>query len=315
MSPIADNTCFLSPFDDIYPMKTRIESTAQLGSAIRDRRRAQRLTQEELARRAAVGRQWVNQSERGKAGAPLPLVLAVLGVLGCHLTVEDEAQEEFASPHRNATENKPTKTFASAVETEPTPAATPHSESSGEGETPLKTNDSHCYTVADLLAAGFTPDPSRLFEKSYRPQLREMVAHVVSIEAPIFQDLLARRIARAHGLNRATNKVQKTVRKLIDTRFDRSAEGRRGIIWSENTDRQQFPPYRRASLSERDHADIPLVELASLARTSLAKTVQEVASFMRDKLGLTRLAPNTRKRFETAAQLALDRRHDRREFR
>jgi HTH-type transcriptional regulator / antitoxin HipB len=58
-----------------------IRTPADLGAAIRDRRKSLSLSQSELAKRAGVGRQWLVAVERGKPGVELALVLRVLDTL------------------------------------------------------------------------------------------------------------------------------------------------------------------------------------------------------------------------------------------
>ena len=58
-----------------------IRTPADLGAAIRDRRKSLGLSQSELAKRAGVGRQWLVAVERGKPGVELALVLRVLDTL------------------------------------------------------------------------------------------------------------------------------------------------------------------------------------------------------------------------------------------
>ena len=56
----------------MIPSRKRVSSDlADLGLAIRDRRRKLKLSQTELARKAEVGRQWVVAIEQGKSRAEL----------------------------------------------------------------------------------------------------------------------------------------------------------------------------------------------------------------------------------------------------
>ncbi|MGQ0463707.1 MAG: type II toxin-antitoxin system Y4mF family antitoxin [Sporichthyaceae bacterium] len=59
-----------------------------LGAAIRRRRRALRLTQDELADLAGCSRRTVSAVETGKATVRLDVVVALLEVLGLRLRVE-----------------------------------------------------------------------------------------------------------------------------------------------------------------------------------------------------------------------------------
>ena len=90
-----DDICTLSPFDDIYALSLfddigaimQIRTPLDLGLTIRDRRRKLKLSQNELARKAGVGRQWVVAIERGKSRAELGLVLRALAALDLLLTI------------------------------------------------------------------------------------------------------------------------------------------------------------------------------------------------------------------------------------
>ena len=62
-----------------------IRTPADLGAAIRERRRQLRLDQASLAKRIGVSRQWVIGIERGRARAELGLVLRTLDALGIPL--------------------------------------------------------------------------------------------------------------------------------------------------------------------------------------------------------------------------------------
>ena len=62
-----------------------IRTPADLGAAIRDRRRQLDLDQAALAKRIGVSRQWVIGIEQGRSRAELGLVLRALDVLGIRL--------------------------------------------------------------------------------------------------------------------------------------------------------------------------------------------------------------------------------------
>ena len=102
-----------------------------------------------------------------------------------------------------------------------------------------------------------------------------MVDHVISVEGPLFEQLLVRRIARAHEFRRAGGEIEATVRKAVDPRFPRSNEGDQAIYWPEGGDPSVLAPYRHSSTGERAHGEIPIIELASLARQFLDEGADE----------------------------------------
>lgn len=162
------------------------------------------------------------------------------------------------------------------------------------------------YAVANVELVGLKPNREAFYDIGYRPTLRRMAAHIIGIEGPIFEDLLVQRIARAHGFGRAAGKIREIVLDVVERRFPRSNEGSRKIFWPEGADKSQLPPFRSGSLDDRDHLDIPLVELASLARRFLDEGAepQEAAVLIGRELNLGRLREAARVRFEEAARLA-----------
>ena len=67
-----------------------IRTPADLGAAIRDRRKQLGLDQATLAKRIGTSRQWVIGIERGRARAELGLVLRALDTLGIRLSTEND---------------------------------------------------------------------------------------------------------------------------------------------------------------------------------------------------------------------------------
>lgn len=65
------------------------QTAPELGARIRERRVARGLTQEQLAGRAGVSRQWLVRLESGHPGAELGRVLWVLRALDAGIAVQD----------------------------------------------------------------------------------------------------------------------------------------------------------------------------------------------------------------------------------
>lgn len=63
----------------------RIQTPADLGLTIRDRRKKMGLAQQTLADRVGVSRQWVVEVEAGKSRAEIGLILRTLRELGIQL--------------------------------------------------------------------------------------------------------------------------------------------------------------------------------------------------------------------------------------
>ncbi len=189
---------------------------------------------------------------------------------------------------------------------------TPHSVEVRNRQNPLplngfvSSNSAGQYIPAVFSSTGIEPNPDLLYEASYRPTLRRLVAHVISVEGPIYGDILAMRIARAHGKDRTGSTIQKLVLDAIDNRFPHTREEDRDLFWPEGL-RTDWPfPYRRSADGVRSHSDTPLAELASIALPFLQVSLsdEEIIQKMTEHFRLERLRRATRARFEAALVIA-----------
>ena len=162
------------------------------------------------------------------------------------------------------------------------------------------------YSAADVSTCGHKPDPDQFYDPLYRPALRAMTAHVVTIEGPIFAEVLVTRIARAHGFARSGGKIWDCVLAAVERRFPKSHEDSRIVFWPAGADPDRLPPFRQSTADVRDHLDIPVVELATLARRYLGEgaDLEEAVRRMTSHFGLNRLRGATRVRFEASVERA-----------
>ena len=72
----------------------RVNTPADFGHLIRRARKARGMTQQQLARAAAVGRQWIVEIEAGKPRAELGKALQTLAALDLSLTMHGEGIPE-----------------------------------------------------------------------------------------------------------------------------------------------------------------------------------------------------------------------------
>ena len=73
----------------------RLDSAEDLGRYVRDRRRADGLTQTRLADLAGVSRRWLSDLESGKVTAEVGLVFRVVAALGLLLDVRPAPPHEI----------------------------------------------------------------------------------------------------------------------------------------------------------------------------------------------------------------------------
>lgn len=68
----------------------RVTTAQEIGLAIRRRRKELGLSQQALADRVAVGRQWIVEVEQGKPRAEIGLLLRTLDALALHVSIASE---------------------------------------------------------------------------------------------------------------------------------------------------------------------------------------------------------------------------------
>ncbi len=162
------------------------------------------------------------------------------------------------------------------------------------------------YSVADPIAVE-RPDRDRFYDPTYVSTLTAMILHVVEVEAPIFEDVLVDRIARAHGLMRSGNQIRRLISELLSrTGAQRSAEGKRQVIWPVGQPRSVIHVFRKDPTGRRSHDDVPIEELAAIAAPfiRLRMSDEAVVRKIAEEFGLGRIRETTRVRFEAALQLA-----------
>ncbi|WP_082487021.1 DUF3320 domain-containing protein [Methylobacterium sp. Leaf89] len=161
------------------------------------------------------------------------------------------------------------------------------------------------YRLADPADLGLVLEPTRFHDAAYRPILAALVAHVLTVEGPIYEDVLLRRVARAHGLQRVGPLIRETILEQVPASVARSDDDGRAVLWPPHDEPRARHPYRVAPAGLRSHADTPMPELVGLAE-SVAPGTSEVerARLMAQAVGLSRVEAATRVRFARACERA-----------
>jgi very-short-patch-repair endonuclease len=160
------------------------------------------------------------------------------------------------------------------------------------------------YQVASIAVPDENAD--KIYQTGYKPILEQMIDEVLEIEAPIYEDILIERIARAHRKERAGRIIQDIVIGAIVGRHPSLSEDGRKVVFHRSMDAMRLVAYRPARSDSRSHRDIPLVELASLAVPLVrkAKTDADILAHFARTFSLARLREPTRKRFQAAIAIA-----------
>ncbi|MCJ2084070.1 DUF3320 domain-containing protein [Methylobacterium sp. J-090] len=157
------------------------------------------------------------------------------------------------------------------------------------------------YRLADPADLGVSLEPARFHEAAYRPVLAAMIAHVLAVEAPIYEEILVRRVSRAHGIARVSPPVRDAILDGVDPAIARTDDEGRALLWPPGEAPCASRPHRPADPGVRSHAETPMPELVGLAETLPARTQEaDRVRLMARALGLSRLEATTRARFERA---------------
>lgn len=129
-----------------------------------------------------------------------------------------------------------------------------------------------------------------------------MIEHVVDVEGPVLDSVVARRIARAHGWQRTGARIQERVNQIARTVSD-AVEEDVGTFYSSRGKSQAEIPFRVArDEMSRTVGEISLRELISLARAVRESALpgESALAGMARELGLSQVRTATRIRLERA---------------
>jgi very-short-patch-repair endonuclease len=147
-------------------------------------------------------------------------------------------------------------------------------------------------------------DPNKFFEWSYNKVLLLMVEYVVNKEGPIFEDLLAIRIARAHSFQKTGSRIKERISKLIRKRYSTTIDPLTGSIsyWPETIRPNEWNRFRLPEGEDdiRPVDKIPLVELAVVVRRVISEDVDDPPKRIADLMEIKRLRQSARTHLQKA---------------
>ena len=164
------------------------------------------------------------------------------------------------------------------------------------------------FTEADPLSEVDGIDVDAFFDAAYEPNLARMIAHVVEIEGPVLDAVLARRIARAHGWQRTGSRIQERVEALAAKVFRTTEEDVGTFYWPAGLSPDGPVVFRRAvGDAARAVDEISMEELAALAKTMIeaGSTGESSIAAMAREVGLHQIRAASRGRLEKAMQIVM----------
>ncbi|HEY0835619.1 MAG TPA: DUF3320 domain-containing protein [Azospirillum sp.] len=159
------------------------------------------------------------------------------------------------------------------------------------------------FREANAASAVEAVDPDAFLDPAYNARLLAMIDHVVSVEGPVRDDVLARRIARAHGWARTGARIRERILKLARKRLPATEEDAGLFFWPPEADTSAWPVFRRPMGEEvRPIDEIAMPELVALARAVCATGLdgEEAITAMAREAGLLKLRAASRDRLQRA---------------
>lgn len=247
------------------------------GCGVRLHESLEKLLEEDRERRAKEAELGLQQHDNQKveAGEDLQRLFS------------SESEAELLESRANVEIVKPTPAIAESVAT-----------SAAENNVDVDP-DRPYYKATDLSV--FNAEPEQFYEFSYRKTLKDMVAAVVSQEGPLLADVLAQRIARAHGWLRTGSRIREKIDAHLRN-FDKTTESSGVFIWEQGS-LASVMPYRVHANddSRRSIVEVPIAELTSLIIENPDLFDQDdPARDLARLMGVERLAATSRGRLEEA---------------
>ena len=147
-------------------------------------------------------------------------------------------------------------------------------------------------------------DPDAFFTAEYDASLQTMIAHVIEIEGPVREDVLAKRIARAHGWARTGKRIRDRVFQMAEKKYLITIEEVGRFFWPEGSDTSEWQAFRYSENGSRPVDEISSQELNALARHASQKcdSVDESAAEMARLIGVRRVTEEVKKRLEVSVR-------------
>jgi len=161
------------------------------------------------------------------------------------------------------------------------------------------------FVEVDLATGGYAINPDDFFDSDYDATLLGMIEHVIQVEGPVKDEVLARRIARAHSWSRTGSRIQDRVVRLAESHFVARKEDVGVFFWAKGSGGAEIVAFRRSSVGNARSVDeISLLELTSLAVRfrNEGHDEESALSLMARELGLLKLRTASRERLQLAWQ-------------
>jgi very-short-patch-repair endonuclease len=162
------------------------------------------------------------------------------------------------------------------------------------------------FIEVDLTTTDHVAEPDLFFAGSYDERLLGMITTVVEAEGPVRDEVLARRIARAHGWVRTGGRILNRVVELTAKHFETETESVGLFIWPRRLTEKSAITFRSPIAGTARQVDeVSLAELKALANRFRNQGHDDEAALsgMSRELGLLRARATSRARLMEAWQM------------
>ncbi|MHB0709359.1 DUF3320 domain-containing protein [Roseomonas mucosa] len=142
-------------------------------------------------------------------------------------------------------------------------------------------------------------DPAKFYENDYRMRLASLIEMILVAEGPVRDEVLAQRVARAHGFQRTGRRIREAVYAALPAGVRTTTEGEAVFLWPPNVKPEDWSTFRDPPPGQyRDPVEIPMEELRVLARRMVMRggLDEEVVTAMRDAIGMRQMREASRQR-------------------
>lgn len=158
------------------------------------------------------------------------------------------------------------------------------------------------YTFADLPDVGYNADIDHVM--SQPREVTKQLEQIISIEQPITNTLLYKRILRIWNLTRVTTRLQIFIDNLIHNQYKDPLSTSSSVIFWESKDQAENYSFYRIN-SKRDIQDIPILEVMNAARYAieqqLSMPMEDLKKTTSQLLGFSKKGAN----IDQATELAI----------
>ena len=160
------------------------------------------------------------------------------------------------------------------------------------------------YKTASLRASTAQPDIERVIK--HADKVSEQLRQIITVEQPVTNNYLYKRIATLWNMPRVTPRLQSLVdSQLVNYYLDPTSDGKNMVYWIDQVVASGYTYYRVDS--KRDIADVPLIELMNAALYAVEQQIsiprEDLKKVISNLLGFSRKGVNVDAATDRAVQL------------